>query len=675
MRENATSRTRVWYEEPERRKPPIMEVGPLAWVHRNLFGSGLDTALTLLGALLIIGVTVSFLQWSIQSANWLAVTFNLRLLLIGRVEGFLEGRLLLLALLLALLVGVNLAAWTRVRPRIWAALAGLALLLFLLPLVIFAATPATPTILAAGQREVVSGSITTAPLAQVGFLGAAGERVQLQVMTPVADEALAGLHGFSDIMSDTVRNAADNRLEAGARQAELERLLAGDRLTGRQREALGSELERLDIPPPVSESWAINVHPVALRVLDGATLRPLAEGELRPGEALSLELPASGWYVLEKAVPGDDESVSLLRAEGIYPLVERSFIRSGTEEAPAGRVFQYVRVTDSLLIEGGRPVLEGEDLPMTGIIEHQYKGLGSFSDWLRLMLAPLMSQVNRAWALLLAFTLAGYVVARELDRRRSTEERPRSESRRLATWLWAALPVLAFLLIAGLGAEGPLRASDPQLWGGFLLTMMLTAVGIGAAFPIGIGLALGRRSSLPVVRVFSTLYIEVVRGVPLITVLFMSLLLLPLAIPDLAGPDSAPYRVMVAVTLFSAAYLAENVRGGLQSLPPGQEEAGKALGLSAWQITRSITLPQALRAVIPALVGQFISLYKDTSLVAIVGLIDLTGVTNSIAGQTEFLGVRREPYIFISVIYFVFSYIMSIVSRRIEASGSGAMRA
>ena len=131
---------------------------------------------------------------------------------------------------------------------------------------------------------------------------------------------------------------------------------------------------------------------------------------------------------------------------------------------------------------------------------------------------------------------------------------------------------------------------------------------------------------------------------------------------------------MVAVTLFSAAYLAENVRGGLQSLPPGQEEAGKAVGLPGWRITLHITLPQALRAVIPALVGQFISLYKDTSLVAIVGLIDITGVATGIAAQTEFQGLRRETYIFIAIIYFIFSFMMSLVSRRIEASGAGAAR-
>ena len=190
--------------------------------------------------------------------------------------------------------------------------------------------------------------------------------------------------------------------------------------------------------------------------------------------------------------------------------------------------------------------------------------------------------------------------------------------------------------------------------------MLLTAVGIVGAFPIGILLALGRRSKLPVVSLASTLYIEVVRGVPLITVLFMSMLLVQFVLPGLGGPDNAPYRAMFAVTLFSAAYLAENVRGGLQSLSPGQEEAARALGLPGWRITLHVTLPQALRAVIPALVGQFISLFKDTSLVAIVGLIELTGVATLIAAQTEFQGLRRETYIFISIIYFIFCAIMSV---------------
>lgn len=218
-----------------------------------------------------------------------------------------------------------------------------------------------------------------------------------------------------------------------------------------------------------------------------------------------------------------------------------------------------------------------------------------------------------------------------------------------------------------------LAPSDQRRWGGLLLTMVLTIFGIIAAFPIGLGLALGRRSKLPAIRYGCTLYIELVRGSPFITVLFMMQLMIPLINPAFSSVPGT-MRALIAVIMFSAAYLAENVRGGLQSLPPGQTEAARALGMAAWQITLLITLPQALRAVIPALVGQFISLFKDTSLVAIVGLIDITGFVNIMSVQAEFLGTRAEGLLFITLIYFVFSYVMSYVSRLLEASGSGSTR-
>jgi His/Glu/Gln/Arg/opine family amino acid ABC transporter permease subunit len=252
-----------------------------------------------------------------------------------------------------------------------------------------------------------------------------------------------------------------------------------------------------------------------------------------------------------------------------------------------------------------------------------------------------------------------------------------------AVVLWVgvyALVPLVINLLAGAGVMTQFRSdrllpvAEMRLWGGFLLTFMLTIVGIIASFPIGILLALGRRAHrYPAIKYFCILYIEFVRGVPLITVLFMASLLVPLVNPELATVPQV-VRAMVGITMFSAAYLAENVRGGLQSIPSGQEEAGKALGLNNVQVTMQITLPQALRAVIPALVGQAISLFKDTSLVYIVGLADLTGVAIRVVAQSEFVGRRLETLVFISVIYFIFSYVMSFVSRRIEESGSGSAR-
>jgi len=247
---------------------------------------------------------------------------------------------------------------------------------------------------------------------------------------------------------------------------------------------------------------------------------------------------------------------------------------------------------------------------------------------------------------------------------------------------WLLVLFVIPTLILGLEAQGVLQTSpddllplsDKRLWGGLMLTMQLTILGIVASFPIGLGLALGRRSRLPVVRYACVLYIETVRGVPLITVLFMATLLVPLIDPTLATIENA-VRAWVGITLFSAAYLAENVRGGLQSIDRGQTEAAQAIGLSAWQTTLHILLPQALRAVIPALVGQFISLFKDTSLVFIVGLAEITGIAVRVVAQPEFLQKRQETFLYVAIIYFVFSYIMSYISRRVEETGSGAARA
>jgi general L-amino acid transport system permease protein len=244
--------------------------------------------------------------------------------------------------------------------------------------------------------------------------------------------------------------------------------------------------------------------------------------------------------------------------------------------------------------------------------------------------------------------------------------------RRPVTLLWLlAFPFIMYVLVYGIGATGPLRHVETNLWGGLLLTITLTVVGIVCSFPLGVLLALGRRSNLPVVKLFCTIYIEVVRGVPLVTVFFVAQLMVPLFLPQEMRVDNV-VRAMIAVTLFSAAYLAENVRGGLQSIPRGQVEAAHALGLGYLQTTMLITLPQALRAVIPALVGQFISLFKDTSLVVIVGLRDLLGVAQVVQTQTQWLGtpggVWREALFFVAMIYFIVSFAMSRVSLRIERS-------
>ncbi len=236
-------------------------------------------------------------------------------------------------------------------------------------------------------------------------------------------------------------------------------------------------------------------------------------------------------------------------------------------------------------------------------------------------------------------------------------------SRGLLLALWIISPFVMAVLMYGGVAGLPIVATD--LWGGLLLTFVFAISGIVLSFPLGVLLAIGRQSSYPVIKAFSILYIEIVRGVPLITVLFSAGIVLPIFLPEGMTIERV-VRMIVGFTMFTAAYLAEVVRGGLQSVGRGQNEAAQAIGLNTFQILWLIVLPQALRNVIPAIVGQFISLFKDTSLVAIIGLLELAGIANSVISQQEFLGRQTEVLVFIAAIYFVCCYAMTYASRRLE---------
>lgn len=303
----------------------------------------------------------------------------------------------------------------------------------------------------------------------------------------------------------------------------------------------------------------------------------------------------------------------------------------------------------------------------------------------------------------------------------------RSRIRTLFTILWLLSPFLIYWLLIGFsGTEGGLfsRINPDITLGGFLFSVIIAVFAIVLSFPLGVLLALGRRSTVRgvpwwitypaaaiitiwglafstptlletssnlfgavtaywplivpviayafqrtwdgnVVAAFSTIFIEVWRGVPFITVLFMSIILFPIFLPTNVTILNTT-RVLVGSALFSAAYLAENVRGGLQAIPRGQYEAADSLGIGTFNKYRLIIMPQALRLVIPAIVGQFIGLFKDTSLVYLVGLFDLLAVANAISSQPDWLGIRTEPYIFLLVLYFICSSAMAWYSRRLE---------
>ena len=256
----------------------------------------------------------------------------------------------------------------------------------------------------------------------------------------------------------------------------------------------------------------------------------------------------------------------------------------------------------------------------------------------------------------LVLVIAGYFVGRG-----------RKTWTRALVILWLASFALTLVLLQGFVGNELLPEVGTSRWGGLLLTTMLSVVSIVLSFPLGVLLALGRRSELPAVKWFSILYIELVRGVPLVTILFMTQIMLPLFLPTDFRIDNV-VRAMAGFTLFTAAYMAENVRGGLQAIPGGQIEAAEALGLSGMYVTLFIVLPQALRMVIPATVGLFISLFKDTTLVLIVGLLDLLGVGRSVLAQPQYLGLQTEVYVFVAAIFFIFSYAMSFASYRIESA-------
>jgi len=241
----------------------------------------------------------------------------------------------------------------------------------------------------------------------------------------------------------------------------------------------------------------------------------------------------------------------------------------------------------------------------------------------------------------------------------------RSLVRRLAWGLLAVSCYAAAAFVLLHGGIFDLPPVETHLWGGLMLTLVVSGVGILGSLPVGILLALGRRSDLPVIQALSVAFIEVVRGVPLVTLLFMASTMLPFFLPEGASPDKL-IRALIGITLFAGANMAEVVRGGLQAIPKGQFEASAALGLGYWKTMGFVVLPQALRVVIPGILNTFISLLKDTTLVLIIGLFDLLGMVQAAATDPRWLGFALEGYVFAGLVFWVLCFSMSRVSMALE---------
>ncbi len=601
---------------PPTRKPPVVETGVLGWLRENLFSSWGNSILSVLTAAFLVWALAGILRWAIQQANWAVITSNLQLFALGRYPQDQAWRPLIGAAVLMFLIGLAWRLWGRAGWGIVAAtVVGLALLFVF---------PAVAAGLPIPDAHVLIGGPASDPLPALACTAQAGQTVTFTLHPTAFDSPPP--KGFIDSSSLTVYGLGRQNVRAAELQAERAR-------------AAGEQ------PPPVTPPDFRAT--VTLRNPAGEALAVLTAGPSPEPATLTWTFPESDWYLLDLA--GEGQSGAFwLDISAIMPL-------STASAEVAARQALY----------GPPPTLEGRRVRVMDTALLGFQGLASLSDYVKLHLGPISLALRDFALLMTTVTAAGYGLGALI--------RGQHWARRAALIAWTVASVLIFILILGMEGVPALPVVNMERWGGLLLTMTLTVVGIVAAFPIGVLLALGRRSELPVVRIFCTLAIELVRGVPLVTILFMASLLVPLLDPRLSSVDNV-IRAMFGITFFSAAYLAEIVRGGLQAVPYGQTEAAKALGMPGWQIIGLIVLPQALRAVIPAIMGQFVSLFKDTSLVLIIGLLDLLGIARSVINQAEYIGLQRETLVFISIIYFVMSYLMSWVSRRLEATGSGAVR-
>jgi His/Glu/Gln/Arg/opine family amino acid ABC transporter permease subunit len=603
-------------ESPPSRRPPITIVGPLGWMRENLFSSRINTLATLVTAAILLWFLWAFLTWSIRSAQWSVVYNNLRLIAAGLYDREETWRLELTAGILVFLTGLGLGVWSRVARSVFIAVAVTLVIILAVP--ILGSRIPEPTIYVLIEPRKAPSNFV--------FTGLEDQKVTVTIdpLTDVADTETS-LLGYVESQS----RAEWSTQARAARNGELD--LSAYNLVGTVR--------------LLDKSGAV-------MTLDGQLAEFTFSGT--DSARATFTLPADDWYVVQ---------------------VERDDTANGERDNNQGYAWLKINGVELFSSQEGPTADRELEFGAPPKVEHplfaeekayRFEGAQSLGEFISLQVAPFFERIALPLVVGSVLFFNGWALG-VLGKHDTTV-------RRSALFGWVlAFPVILLILQGVEGWRG-LPLVPMATWGGLLLTMLLTFVGIAASFPLGVALALGRRSDLPVIKWTCTLLIETIRGVPLITILFMAKLIVPFFWSALSDIDLV-IRMMIGLTLFSAAYLAENVRGGLQIIPHGQIEAARALGLNPLLMTTFIVLPQALRAVIPAIVGQFISLFKDTSLVAVVGLFELVGIVDTIvSGQPIYRPYQREAYIFIAIVYFIISYAMSDVSRRLEESGAGSLR-
>ncbi|MFW5748110.1 MAG: amino acid ABC transporter permease [Chloroflexota bacterium] len=681
-------------EPPPPRRPPVTEVGIIGWAKENLFKTTFDSILTVITIVVLTLFLFGFLTWAMLQAQWEIVFLNLRQLSVGNLFPQTEiWRIDLIVYIIVFLSMMSVSIWGKMNRVFVTAILTIIGAIIIIPALSRGVPEPTIHIYVAADYEPRI----------VKFVADEGQEVEftLDPLTTVEEYRIENISGFIENNNQQGNTSFDAWNE---RSTEIT--------------FQGGDPSVYDIQPVIEvQDRQGNVR--FSRITESTT----------ESQTLTWEVPFDGWFTV-RVLPHPEEpgeaGAAWLKIDGIQvyrgtPTARAALEnRYGTEPevtSDVGVVTELNR-TD-IRFQGERTLAQFFSLQLSpylvevrdmfyimviiGLVAYL---LGQMAQRVSFSTAEGLQRTERTLVLIgsgLLFLYLGIQVtllANPLDSLSAVrfttfvgimltataygliqfaKEEKSSVSRGL-TILWLVSIPLVWTLLTGFevqpGIEDP---PMPQIssaeYGGLMLTLLLSAVAIIASFPIGILLALGRQSNLPVVSLLSTLFIEVLRGVPLITLLFMGRLILPFFGLGLGDVDLL-IRIMVVLTLFTSAYMAEVIRGGLQIIPRGQIEAAQALGLNALWTTVLITLPQALRAVIPAMMGQAVSLFKDTSLVYIVGLFEILGTMNQILGDsaTGYTLFPREGYLYVGMAYFVFSYLMADVSRRIERTGAGSIR-
>lgn len=636
-------------EAPPSRRPPPGTVGAIGWLRKNLFKGWFNSLITVLTFAFVIWFLTVFFTWIVRDAQWGVVINNVKLFNVGfqyRAEDI--WRIELIAIVLIFLSGLGVALWGGMTR---AFMLTIVVVMFVMILIPIAASKVTP----APIRYFVSAEDNYSPLR---FPADADQEMSF-TFEPINRQSYASEDGRYTGFMESASGASNSRIKWNEIQSKA----------------------NLDADDPNYIDLSQYDLVIKIQVTNGSAQNTiLAEAISTPGNpevTLNFTAPATGWYIVRTSLvdgveldglglPGSSAGYGFLRVNdvGIYR-TRTSEIEKLTEKYGAIPEIDACHSNDEFACQVAERVL-------------RFDGSRNFGEFLRLQLSPYLTQVSIPLIIgMLAFFLS-YALGHLATH--TTDKEARKWTSRLTTLGWVLLMPFSWFILTGVeGAEDvhPLFELEKISLGdmqGLTLTLFLTFVSVTLSLPLGVVFALGRRSGLPVIGTFSVLFIELVRGAPLITILFFARYIVPFFFSAQADIENV-IRMLIGLTLFSAAYQAEIVRGGLQIIPGGQTEAAQALGLNPFYTNVFIILPQALRAVIPATMSQFVSLFKDTSLVSIIGLFELLGIVELIVnGQQQYRPFVREAYLYIGIIYFVIAFMMSAVSRRLEESGSGAAR-